>query len=68
MRIKDATNNLLRVLVGLSFAGVLLGSSCTTEGLQAIVAGLDAAADSLAHADDDDDLNFGEWLLSELDD
>jgi len=68
MRIKDATDKLLRVLVGLSFAGVLLGSSCITEGLQAIVAGLDAATDSLTHADDDDELNFGEWLLSELDD
>ena len=68
MRIKDNTNMLLKALVGLSFAGVLLGSSCTTEGLQAIVAGLDAATDSLTRHDDSNDLNFGEWLLSELDD
>lgn len=68
MRINDTKDKLLRVFVGLSFAGVLLGTSCATEGLQAIVAGLDAAADSLANADDDDHMNFGEWLLSELED
>ncbi|MCH7838974.1 MAG: hypothetical protein IID38_01890 [Planctomycetes bacterium] len=51
---------------------VVLGAACEASDLQAVAAGLEAAAGQLQGRDlnqsHDDDLTFGEWLLSELDD
>lgn len=68
MRIKDAVGSLLKTAVGLSVAGTMLGTSCSSEGIQAVVTGIDAAAQSLSHDNRENDMTFGEWLLSELDD
>lgn len=61
--------------MGLLLAGyVVLGAACEASDLQAVAAGLEAAAGQLQGRDlnpsqsHDDDLTFGEWLLSELDD
>lgn len=59
--------------MGLLLAGyVVLGAACEANDLQAVAAGLEAAAGQLQGRDldqsHDDNLTFGEWLLSELDD
>ena len=64
--IPNRFRNLLRAVVGLTAAGMLFATSCSATGLRAIAAGFDAATTELDHQDDD--LTFGEWLLSELDD
>jgi hypothetical protein len=48
-------------------AGTLFSSSCSSAGIQAVIAGIDAAAATLNQSLGDDDLSFGEWLLNELD-
>ena len=68
MRIKESVGSLFKMAAGLSVAGTLLGMSCSSEGVQAVVAGIDAVAQSLSQHDQDDDISFGDWLLSELDD
>ena len=59
--------------MGLLLAGyAVLGAACEASDLQAVAAGLEAVAGQLQgrdlNQDHNDDLNFGEWLLSELDD
>lgn len=59
--------------IGLLLVGyAVLGAACEANDLQALAAGLEAAAGQLQGRDlnqsHDDDLTFGEWLLSELDD
>lgn len=60
----------IRTIVGLSACGAALTVSCGSNELRAVVAGIEAVAGSLERANDDadEDLSFGEWLLSELDD
>lgn len=58
----------LRAFAGLCATAVVLGTSCGSDELQAIVAGLEAAAQSLDQQSHDDHMNFGEWLISEFDD
>ena len=58
---------------GLLLAGyVVMGAACEASDLQAVAAGLEAAAGQLQGRDlnqsHEEDLTFGEWLLSELDD
>ncbi len=56
--------------VGISACGAALAVGCGSDQLQAVIAGIEAAAGSLDRADrnHDEDITFGEWLLSELDD
>ncbi len=44
----------------------MLASSCTTEQLKAVLAGVEVVAGQLG--DKDDDVSFGDWLSAELDD
>ncbi len=68
MWLKRTANDLLKAAVALTAAGVLLGTSCSSSELQAVVAGLEAVAHSFDDNARDNDITFGEWLLSELDD
>ena len=43
--------------------GTLFSGSCSSDGLRAVVAGIDAVTDSLDSSISDRDLTFGEWLL-----
>lgn len=58
---------LLKVAVGMGAAGMVFGSGCGSSGLQAVVAGLEAAASQLEQ-ERDDDISFGDWLRDELED
>ncbi|MCH7807771.1 MAG: hypothetical protein IIB60_00990 [Planctomycetes bacterium] len=49
-------------------AGTLFGASCSSDGFQAVVAGVEAAAQELDRQDRHDDISFGNWLLDELGD
>ena len=57
-----------RVLVLACAAGTLFASSCGSNGLQAVVAGLDAAAQELDRGNRNNDISFGNWLMDELGD
>ena len=46
--------------------GTVLASSCSTSEVKAVLAGVELVTDQLSNRDDD--LNFGDWLSSELDD
>ena len=48
--------------------GMLLAASCSQAEIQAVVAGLDAAATVLTHEEEDDKVSFVDWLHSEFDD
>jgi hypothetical protein len=60
----------LRTIVGLSACGAALAVSCGPKELRAVVAGIEAVAGSLdrTNRDAEEDVSFGEWLLSEFDD
>ena len=66
MSLKKNAKDLWKAVVTLSAAGMMLASSCTSDGLQAAIAGIDAVAGSLDQTRGD--LTLGEWLLGELDD
>ena len=55
----------LLVLVGAG--GIVLGSSCGV-GMEALTAGLSAAARTLDQDQHDDDISFGDWLADEFKD
>ena len=65
-----AAKRLLRTIVGLSACGTALAVSCGSSELRAVVAGIEAAAGSLDRTNRgaEEDISFGEWLLSEFDD
>ena len=65
---KCTASNVLKAAVALTASGVALVTTCSSAELQAVVAGVEAAARSLDGNAHDDDLTFGEWLLEELDD
>ncbi len=60
----------LRAIVGLSACGTALTVSCGSTELRAVVAGIEAVAGSLdrTNRDSEEDISFGEWILSEFDD
>jgi hypothetical protein len=70
MWIKRTGMNLLRIAATLSVAGVTLATSCGANEMRVVVAGLEAVASSLDGFERDrgDDITFGEWLISELND
>lgn len=56
----------LRIMVALGGGGLMFAEACTSEQVQqAIVAGLDTATNQLLNPPDDD-ISFGDWLASEL--
>ena len=67
---KRTARDVLKRAIALSATGMLLATSCSATGLRALSDGLDAVVGSLAAADrdHDEDITFGEWILSELDD
>ena len=58
---------ILQCAAAVSAAGMLFGATCTSDGIRAVAAGLEAATTQLNH-EYDDDISFGDWLLDELDD
>ena len=65
---KKSKQNVWRGLALACAAGTLFGSSCSSSGFQAVVAGLDAAAQELDRGDRSEDISFGNWLMDELGD
>ncbi len=65
MLFKRLATRALVSAAGLSLAGTVLAGGCGSDALDAVAAGLNAAAQAL---NEDDQPTFGEWLLSELDD
>ena len=63
---KRTAGDVLKNAAGLFFAGTLFATSCSSEGVQAVVDGLLAVAGSLQDSSRDDDLTFSEFLLNEL--
>ena len=59
-----------RKAAAIAVGGTVLASGCGMNELQAIVVGVEAAADvlNLGSRDRDNDMNFGEWLISEIND
>ena len=53
-------------VIGLCAAGTLLGAACDQQTLDALTAGLEAAAQQMQ--DQDDDISFGDWLEDEIED
>ena len=49
-------------------AGTMFASSCSSDTVRAVIAGIDAAAGALDSSISEQDQTFGEWLLGELDD
>ena len=66
MQKKRLSNWLWRSVIGLFAAGTLLGTACDQQTLDALTAGLEAAAQQLQ--EQDDDISFGDWLESEIED
>ena len=69
------STQLKRALVGLSASGLLLGTNCSANELRAVVVGIEAAAPALIPSESqftiterNNDLNFGQWLISEISD
>lgn len=55
-----------KVAVGLVVAALGLGTGCTTEEVNAILSGVQVAATELTS--NQNDISFGDWLASELND
>lgn len=55
-----------RPLIGLCAGGALLGAGCEKQALDALTAGLQAAAQQLQ--DQDENISFGDWLQDEIED
>lgn len=55
-----------RAALILCSGGCLLNATCNSAALEAIIIGLDAAAQQIR--DEDDEVTFGDWLESEFDD
>ena len=66
MLLRHTKRRLWKYLAGLCAAGMLFGASCSSDQIQAIATGLQAAASELD--DRDDHITFGDWLADELED
>ncbi len=50
-------------------SGLVFAAACSsTEVRQAVLAGVEVAADQLLNNSEDDDVSFGDWLSDELND
>jgi hypothetical protein len=66
MSLQKTGKTLWRCALGMCVAGTVFGASCSSEQIEAVAAGIQAAASQLD--DRDDDISFGDWLLDELED
>ncbi|MFH1109006.1 MAG: hypothetical protein V1790_07415 [Planctomycetota bacterium] len=55
-----------RAAILLSAAGTMLEASCSTDQVRAVLAGVEVATNQLDQAQNDN-ISFGDWLASELD-
>jgi hypothetical protein len=59
----------VRGLVAAAGGGAVLASSCTSSAVQtAVLAGVNAATDSLVNSSQDNDVSFLDWVESEFND
>ena len=67
MLLRQTRQKLLwKCAAGLCAVGTLFGATCSSDQIQAIATGLQAAASEMD--DRDDNITFGDWLLDELED
>ncbi len=66
MNPKCKVGRLLGTSLAVAVAGTLIGGGCDVADLEALVVGVNAAADHLEG--EDDDISFGDWLRDELED
>ena len=68
---KNVFEDLLKAAAVFGGAGMLFASSCSLQDMEAVGAGIDAAAgyfNDQAVEDEDEDIAFGDWLADELKD
>ncbi len=51
--------------LSLCAGGLMFAAACNSAALEALIIGLDAAAQQIR--DDDDEVTFGDWIESEFD-
>ena len=66
-KLRQAVGGMWRAGLVLAAGGTVLASSCSTDQVKAILAGVEVATNQLDQARNDD-ISFGDWLASELDD
>ncbi len=66
MKELSSVDRLWRLGVCLGVVGTVWGTSCSSSQIQAVIVGLEAAANSLD--EEDDDISFADWLADELED
>jgi len=59
-------NRIRRAVCALLAGGMVFGSSCSTQDIQTVIAGLDAVANTYLDSGRHDDISFGDWLLDEF--
>ncbi len=64
---KATKGKLWRLAAVVGASGMLFGSSCSTEQIQAVAAGIGAVANQL-DGGGSDDISFGDWLRDESSD
>ncbi|MFQ5590536.1 MAG: hypothetical protein ACE5HE_05185 [Phycisphaerae bacterium] len=69
-KMKITPQELVKIFAAFCAVGTLLASSCDVRGIRAVEVGLDAATTYLDEQDAgrNNDISFGDWLLSELED
>jgi len=60
-------NRVRRTVCALLAGGMVFGSSCSTEDLQTVIAGIEAVANGYLDSGSHDDISFGDWLVDEFD-
>ncbi len=64
MNRKRNFSRILQTMATFSCAGTLFASSCSSSEIRAVTAGIDALTQEL---DNNDDISFGDFLISQLD-
>ena len=64
--LRRVVNGTWRAAILLSAAGTMLETNCSTDQVRAILAGVEVATNQLDQAQNDN-ISFGDWLASELD-
>ena len=66
---KMRLEEIVKLTAALCMAGTLFATSCASQGVGAVGAGLDAAVAYLGdNQEGDDDISFTDWLIDELED
>ena len=64
--LRRVVNRTWRAAILLSAAGTMLETNCSADQVRAILAGVEVATNELDQAQNDN-ISFGDWLASELD-